>query len=76
MEVPRIDEVVTASVAFDDSYVRVDDVDFRLFFEAPGPDVDLEAELGQFLREFEHINDLTACIRRAERRIGCNITVG
>ena len=47
----------------------------RLVLELACPDVDLIAELGELLREFEHIDDLTAGVGRAERRIGGDIAV-
>jgi hypothetical protein len=47
-----------------------------LILEAPRPDVDAVSELGQLLGELQDIDNLTAGIGCAERRVGGYISVG
>ena len=70
------EEVPAAAGHAEDAHMFVDVVKRRLVLEPARPDVDLESELGELLREFEHIDHLAAGVGRAQRRLGGDITVG
>lgn len=49
--------------------------DYALVFESSGENVHLETQASQYLRKFEHIDNLPAGIRCSQRRFGCHIAM-
>ena len=74
-EVLLVDEVGASTGGANDTYALIDHIDLGLVLEATRPDVHLEAELGQLLGEFEHIDHLAAGVSLSQRGVGRDITV-
>jgi hypothetical protein len=74
-EILLAEEVGPAAGHADDAHPLVDEVELGLVLEAAGPDVDLEAELGEFLGELEDVDDLAAGVGGAQGGLGGDITM-
>ena len=76
VEVFLLDEVLAATGCAQDPDPLVDHVHLRLVLEAPGPDVDLEAEFGELLGQFQDVDHLTPGVGGAQGRLRGDVPVG